>query len=62
MHGGIKAAEKSAHPTGWKGEHVKHHMNVSRETRGLHKTTLLQAVCPSTISEENSPPTLSEGN
>lgn len=31
MHGGIKAAEKSAHPIGWKGEHVKHQMKKAAE-------------------------------
>lgn len=55
MHGSIKAAGKSAH---WRDEHVKQQMNISRETRGQHKATLLKAVCPSTLSEDRLHPLL----
>lgn len=47
----IKAAEKSAHPIGWKGKQVKHKMSNSRETRRQHKTSL-KGVCPSTVSAD----------
>jgi len=59
VYGGIKAAEKSAHPIHWKGGHVKYKNSFSTEGKGQRKRKLLKGESPSTVCADRIHPVLS---